>query len=359
MGLNKKFWKNKKVFISGHTGFKGTWLLLLLDYLGADIYGYSLEPNTTPSFYNLVKSSINHNSVINDIRNYEFLDKSLKFSNAEIIFHLAAQPLVQYSYNNPLETITTNIVGTSNILNAARSMPSVNAIINVTSDKCYLNSESSRGYRETDPLGGYDPYSSSKACSELISESFRNSFFDGEKIATARAGNVIGGGDWSSDRLIPDLIRAFNDNNTLHIRNPLSIRPWQHVIEPLFGYLTLAEKLYNKSKYAGAWNFGPNEQNLSKVIDLVNHSNNVFNRAGFKKIPIVEKKFDNYKHETSILRLDSTKARQELGWNGIFESEKSIEMTIEWYIAYFNNQNLYSFTIDQIENYINLKNNNE
>jgi len=271
--VTKKFWKNRRVLITGHTGFKGTWLSLWLNLLGARVAGYALDPPTQPSLFNLSGIKSNIESIIGDIRNDAKVRQVISDVKPEIIFHLAAQPLVRHSYEYPLETYSTNVMGTGNILEAIRTTGSVKAFVNVTTDKVYQNREWHWGYRENDPLGGYDPYSSSKACSELVTTAYRNSYFHpdnykehGVGIATARAGNVIGGGDWAQDRLIPDCIRAFLRNESIYIRNPDAIRPWQYVLEPLKGYLMLAGKLYsNGNVFSRAWNFGPDAEGEKSV----------------------------------------------------------------------------------------------
>ena len=266
---NNNFWKNKKVFLTGHTGFKGSWLAIWLNSLGAKIKGYSLEPpNNSFNLYSEAKVDNFVNSEINDICNYELLCASILKFSPDIIFHMAAQPLVRLSYEDPLKTFETNIMGTANILNAASKSNSVKAIVNITTDKCYENNEWYWGYKETDPMGGKDPYSSSKGCSELVTTAYRESFFRDRNIgiATARAGNVIGGGDWAKDRLIPDILKSFQNKKEVIIRNPNSIRPWQHVLEPIFGYLLLAENLFNKPKsFSDAFNFGPNHESNATV----------------------------------------------------------------------------------------------
>ena len=269
MEINYNFWSGRSVFLTGHTGFKGGWLALWLTEMGAKVYGYSLDATTSPNFFKIVnlKDKI-ENSTIGDIRNLSDLIKSIKAAKPSIIFHMAAQAIVRKSYDDPIETYTTNVIGTVNILEAARKVDTVEAIINITTDKCYENKEWNRPYQETDRLGGFDPYSSSKACSELVTDAYRNSFLKTEiKVATARAGNVIGGGDWAQDRLLPDFFRSITNNEVLHIRSPDAVRPWQHVLDPLSGYLILAEKLIkNGNNFAGSWNFGPDESGSKTVM---------------------------------------------------------------------------------------------
>jgi CDP-glucose 4,6-dehydratase len=275
--MNTSFWKDKKVLITGHTGFKGSWLCLTLHQLGASIFGYALEPPTEPSLYNICNIDSFVDSTIGDIRDYDTLYKTIARIKPEIIIHMAAQPLVRESYKNPVETYQINVMGTVQLLDAVRLIGGVKALVNVTTDKCYENKEWPWGYRENEPMGGYDPYSNSKGCSELVTSSFRNSFFNsatyaqhGLALASGRAGNVIGGGDWAEDRLIPDIIKAIAQGEKVKIRSPFAIRPWQHVLEPLTGYLTLAEKLYTEGpKYAEGWNFGPMDEDAKPVEWIV------------------------------------------------------------------------------------------
>jgi CDP-glucose 4,6-dehydratase len=277
MQFDKQFWKNKRVFLTGHTGFKGSWLSIWLDSLGANVHGYSLKPPTDPSLFNLCSIDRFTNSTIGDIRNRDLLKATLQKAQPEIVFHLAAQPLVRESFKNPVETYETNVMGTVNLLDAVRACPSVKAVVIVTTDKCYENREWHWGYRENDPMGGYDPYSSSKGCAELVTAAYRQSFFNPKDfdnhhiaVASARAGNVIGGGDWALDRLVPDCLKAILDGRKIIVRNPHAIRPWQHVLEPLRGYLLLAQKLFeNGPQFAEAWNFGPDDRDCRPVIDVV------------------------------------------------------------------------------------------
>lgn len=273
MTINKQLWNKKRVLITGHTGFKGSWLILLLHNLGSDVYGYALEPPTNPNMYEEAKIAGLVNSNIGDIRDYDKLLRVIQKVKPEIVIHMAAQPLVRESYKNPVDTYSTNVMGTVNLLEAIRQTPGIKAVVNVTTDKCYENKEWHWGYRENESMGGYDPYSNSKGCSELVTAAYRNSFFNskdyhkhGVALASARAGNVIGGGDWAEDRLIPDFIRAISKGEIVKIRSPYAIRPWQHVLEPLSGYLLLAEKLYTDGpKFAEAWNFGPDDRDAKNV----------------------------------------------------------------------------------------------
>jgi CDP-glucose 4,6-dehydratase len=354
---NSQFWENKKVFITGHTGFKGSWLSLWLISLGAKVTGYALEPPTNPSLFELCSLKDSMNSIFGDIRDRKILNKALKDADPDVIFHMAAQPLVNLSYQNPIETYEINVMGTINLLEGIRLLsqisPKRRAIINITTDKCYENNEWDWGYREIDRLGGYDPYSNSKACSELATMSYRNSFFNTNTyeeheigLATARAGNVIGGGDWAKNRIIPDCIRSFLLGKTLQVRNPHSVRPWQHVLEPLSGYLMLAEKLYHDGpNYGGAWNFGPAEEDTVPVERIIK-----FMLEKWNKDIKVEFSQSNF-HEAGMLKLDCSKAYSKLGWKPRWNIEKAIDKVIEWSIAYKNNEDLANLCLKQIKEY--------
>lgn len=354
--LNKKFWKNKKVFITGHTGFKGSWLCLWLKFLGADVKGYALKPPTSPNLFNLCRISEIVKSKIANIKNYKLLKKELLNFKPEIVIHMAAQPIVRESYKNPLETYSINVMGTVHLFEAVRNCKSVRVVVNVTTDKCYENKERKRGYCEDEPLGGYDPYSNSKACSELVTSSYRSSFFNSENykthkvaIASARAGNVIGGGDWAVDRLIPDCVRAILRKKFIVIRNPNAIRPWQHVLEPLSGYLILAEKLYiNGPKYVGAWNFGPDDSNAKTVEWIVKKICNRWEEGASYKI-------DKGKHpyEAHYLKLNCSKAKSDLNWYSKWSLDTTIDKIIEWTKAYKNKEDLREVCLKQIKEYIN------
>ena len=326
--MDYSIYKNKKVFITGHTGFKGSWLSLWLTELGAEICGYSLEPNTTPSMFESLdlKNKISK-SVIGDILDKEHLEKSLLGFKPDIIFHLAAQPLVRRSYSEPIITYQTNVIGTLNLLESARKCPSVNALINITTDKCYENIETKKGYKETDSLGGYDMYSSSKACSEILSSSYKRSFLseEGYCLATARAGNVIGGGDWAEDRLIPDCVRSINLGQKIELRNPDSVRPWQHVLEPISGYLLLGKKLLTDGrKYAESFNFGPDENSIIKVSDVASKFVKYYGKGEI----IINKKYNL--HEANLLLLNTEKAKNIIGWKPLYDNDKAIKLTAEW-----------------------------
>ena len=347
--IDKQFWSGKRVFLTGHTGFKGSWMSLWLHSLGAIIKGYSLEPNTFPSLFNEAKVNEIIDSNIGDIRNLVNLQKSLIQFDPDILIHMAAQPLVRYSYDKPIETYEVNVIGTAKVLEAALSCNKLKAIINITTDKCYENEESDKKYMEDDPLGGFDPYSSSKACSEIISSAYYRSFFQNKKVglATARSGNVIGGGDWAQDRLIPDILRSFQEKKSVIVRSPKSIRPWQHVLEPISGYLTLAQKLYcEPEKFSEGWNFGPNEEDAKSVEWILNKM--------ILKWPNATWKLDkNYSpHEANFLKLDIEKAKSRLCWLPAWNIEYSIDKSIEWHQAWLNKQNMQDFCVNQINQYI-------
>ncbi len=354
--MNLDFWKGKKVFITGHTGFKGSWLSLWLQSVGSEVTGYALIPPTQPSFFELCKVDELVYSIIADIRDGERLDKAMQMASPEVVIHMAAQPLVRESYRNPVDTYAINVFGTVNLLEAVRKCDSVKAVVNVTTDKCYENKEWVWGYRENEPLGGYDPYSSSKACSELVTAAYRNSFFNpkdyanhGVSLATARAGNVIGGGDWATDRLIPDCIRALLKNEKIIIRNPYAIRPWQHVLEPLSGYLALAQKLYEDGpEYAEAWNFGPNDEDAKPVEWVVRELCEKWGEGASYEIDKGE-----HPHEAHYLKLDCSKAMSQLGWAPRWDLEKAIDSIIEWTRAYNERQGIREVCLKQIEEYAN------
>ena len=352
--IDKAFWRNKKVFVTGHTGFKGSWLCLWLHSLGAEVTGYALNPPTEPSLFELCKLHKFITSIIADIKDGESLSKAVFSANPEIIIHMAAQPLVRESYKNPVETYTTNVMGTVNVFEAVRQCKSTKSIVNVTTDKCYKNKEWPWGYRENEPMGGYDPYSSSKGCSELVTSAYRNSFFNlkdydnhGVGLASARAGNVIGGGDWAVDRLIPDCVRSLLMGEKIIIRNPNAIRPWQHVLEPLSGYLVLAQKLYkNGPRYAEGWNFGPDDNDAKPVEWIVKKMCAKWGQNSSYEIDEGE-----HPHEAHYLKLDCSKAKSELGWYPKWNLEHAIDKIIEWTQAYKENKDLKELCLNQIEEY--------
>ena len=352
--FDTSFFSGKKVFVTGHTGFKGSWLCLWLNELGAKVTGYALHPPTEPNLYNLcVIDKIVH-SIIADIRDGEKLKEAISETKPEIVIHMAAQPLVRQSYSNPAETYSVNVMGTVHLFEAVRATGSVKAVINITTDKCYENKEDIRGYRENEPLGGFDPYSNSKACSELVTSAYRSSFFNpmdhgrhGLAVASARAGNVIGGGDWAADRLVPDCIRALLREEKIRIRNPNAVRPWQHVFEPLSGYLLLTQRLCEDGpRYAGAWNFGPHEDDARSVEWIVQRFCTRWGRKAEYEIDKGEKP-----HEAHYLKLDCSKSRVQLGWRPKWDLEKAIDSIIDWTVAYKEKRDLREVCLRQIREY--------
>lgn len=348
--MNRSFWNGKKVFLTGHTGFKGSWLSIWLQNCGSIVTGYSLAPITKLNLFELATVADGMNSIIGDVRDLEKLKKNMLSFSPEIVIHMAAQPLVRNSYKDPLDTYTTNVIGTVNLFEAIRETKSVKAVINVTTDKCYDNKEKNIGFRENEPLGGDDPYSNSKACSELVTNAYRSSFFnkiDSVKIASGRAGNVIGGGDWSKDRLIPDIFKSFFEKKQILIRNPDAIRPWQHVLEPLSGYLLLLENLYTKGdKFDEGWNFGPLDGDVKPVKVIVDY---LIEKWGYKDSYINDNSVQP--HEAQILKLDISKARDELGWEPNWDLFKALDSTVEWNKAFLKNEDLRSLTIKQIHEF--------
>lgn len=331
------FWAGKRVFVTGHTGFKGSWLSIWLHALGAKVTGYALPPPTDPSLYDLCRVDRLLHSIIADVRDTARLAAAVAANRPEIVFHLAAQPIVRESYKNPVETYSTNVLGTVNILQAIRSCSDVKAFVNVTSDKCYENREWVWGYRESEPLGGYDPYSSSKACSEMVTAAYRSSFFNPANpsghdagIASARAGNVIGGGDFAPDRLLPDCVRAILGGVPIHLRNPEATRPWQHVLEPLSGYLLLARKLHEDGRaFAGGWNFGPDESDVKPVSWVVGRFCRLWGDGAF-----VAPEGERHPHEARSLKLDCSKAKAELGWRPRWGIDEALERVVDWTKAF-------------------------
>ncbi len=348
-------WQNKRVFLTGHTGFKGGWLALWLHSKGAIVRGYALDPCTTPSLFEAAKIGSVLEDTRGDIRDAAKLEPALKEFAPEVVFHMAAQPLVRYSYEDPIGTYETNVIGTARVLDTIRRTPSVRAVVSVTTDKCYENKEWLWGYRETDPLGGYDPYSSSKACAEIVSAAYRSSYFHPSKIAehkcgvaTGRAGNVIGGGDWSTDRLIPDLVRGFLAGEPVLIRRPQAIRPWQHVLEPLQGYIQLAEHLLSAdaARYATAFNFGPADDDAQPVGWITEKMTQFWGGgASWVQDP------DPGLHEAGYLKLDASRARAELQWHPRLRLETTLQWLVEWYKAWQAGTDMHQFTLAQIKAY--------
>lgn len=348
--MNPSFWQGRRVFLTGHTGFKGGWLCIWLQSLGAELTGFALEPNTEPNLFTVAKVGQGMHSVIGDIRDLDALQIAMRQAQPNIVIHMAAQPLVRFAYAKPLETYATNVMGTAHVLEATRRSGSARAVVNVTTDKCYENREWEWGYRENEPLGGFDPYSSSKACSELISSAYRRSFLqrEGIALATARAGNVIGGGDWAEDRLVPDMLRAFAQREPAIIRNPDAIRPWQHVLEPLSGYLTLAERLCSDGeRWAQAWNFGPLDADARPVRWLADklatlwHSDASWQQNSGSDQP----------HEAHFLKLDVSKARSQLGWSPRWGLPHTLAAVVDWHKAWLHEQDMKSFCLKQINDY--------
>jgi CDP-glucose 4,6-dehydratase len=346
--MNPVFWKTKKVLITGHTGFKGSWLSLWLQNLGADVIGCSLQPPTHPNLFKIAHVADKMNSITGDVRDLKHLMSCFAENKPEIIIHMAAQSLVRPSYDDPIETYSTNVMGTVNLLEAVRHTDSVKVVIIVTSDKCYENQEWLWGYRENEPMGGHDPYSNSKGCAELVTSAYRNSYFN-EKVAVAsvRAGNVIGGGDWAKDRLIPDIINAFMENRSVMIRYPNAIRPWQHVLEPLNGYLMLAEQLWNKGEsFAEGWNFGSDEQDAKPVSWIADRLVQLWGKnAGW------ECDSAHHPHEANYLKLDCSKAKNSLKWSPKLSLETALEWIIEWYQSYHQGDDMREVTENQINRY--------
>lgn len=354
MPIDWSFWRGKSVFVTGHTGFKGGWLSTWLNQLGAVVYGYGLEPATTPSYFEACKLAGRIASDIGDIRDPDAVAHAMRTARPEIVFHLAGQPLVRRSYREPSATLATNVIGTANLLDAVLATTSVKAVVVITSDKCYRNNEWPWGYRESDALGGHDPYSASKACAELVCAAYRESFFQtGDRpvpIATARAGNVIGGGDWSADRVVPDAVRAFSSGTPLALRNPRAVRPWQHVLEPLSGYLLLAERLYREGRgFAGAWNFGPQDSDAVTVATLAEEMVRRWGAgASWRAL-----ESDCRLHESVHLKLDCGKARMLLSWRPRLHIGDAVRMAIEWYGEFYSNPgaDMYEASRAQIREY--------
>lgn len=352
--MNPQFWQGKRVFLTGHTGFKGGWLSLWLQQLGAEVTGYALQPPTNPSLFEVANVARGMRSIIGDVRDAEGIKRAVSDAQPDIVIHMAAQSLVRYSYANPVETYATNVMGTVHLLEAVRSTPCVKAVVNVTSDKCYENKEWFWGYRESEPMGGYDPYSNSKGCAELVTSAYRNSYFNPEKydehgvgVASARAGNVIGGGDWALDRLIPDILRAIGRGEAVLIRNPDAIRPWQHVLEPLSGYLMLAEELYGHGQaYVGGWNFGPYDTDAKPVGWIVERLIQAWGQGANWKLDGAPQP-----HEATYLKLDCSKAHTKLGWRPRWNIEQTIEKIVEWQKVCDRGADVRQITLSQINAY--------
>ena len=348
--VDASFWKGKKVYLTGHTGFKGSWLSLWLQNVGALVKGYSLDVNTQPALFSQANVTEEMESEIGDIRNLEQLTKSMVSFSPDILIHMAAQPLVRLSYQEPVDTYTTNVIGTVNVLEAARKCTNLKAIVSVTTDKCYENKEWEWGYRENEPMGGHDPYSSSKGCAELVTSAYRRSFFssgDTASLASARAGNVIGGGDWAEDRLIPDILRAFEKSEPVVIRNPLSTRPWQHVLEPLSGYLVLAQELFlNGDNFAEGWNFGPKDEDCKPVSWILDTMVTYWgNNASWN----LDK--NNNPHEAGFLKLDCSKASNRLKWNPKWNLEFTLKSIVDWHKLYTNGGDIKKQCLKEINIY--------
>jgi CDP-glucose 4,6-dehydratase len=351
MVIDNNFWYGRSVLITGHTGFKGGWLSYWLSQMGTKVHGYSLEPPTTPNFFTVCNlEKYLESSTIGNVLDFKHLHKALDQTSPEVVFHLAAQPLVRESYSSPIVTFETNVIGTANVMEACRSVPSIKAIVNITTDKCYENKEWTLPYRENDRLGGHDPYSASKACAEITAAAYRDSFLTEGNIhlASVRAGNVIGGGDWAADRLIPDFLRTLDNGKSLTIRSPNAVRSWQHVLESLSGYLMLAEKLFSKGNaFAEAWNFGPNDDDAKSVSWIVDQL--------CDRTPGAKWQTDNAQqpHEAGLLKLDSSKAKTRLGWKPSWNLETALNKTLEWHQAWQKGDDMAAYTSAQIQAYTN------
>ena len=349
--VSPSFWKGKRVFVTGHTGFKGSWLSLWLQDMGAIVKGYALEPNTNPNLFTQAKVAQNMESEIGDITDLKHITESMIAFNPEVLIHMAAQPLVRLSYQEPVLTYATNVMGTVNVLEAARNCTNLKAIVSVTTDKCYENKEWAWGYRENDAMGGHDPYSSSKGCAELVTAAYRKSFFNGTNsacLASARAGNVIGGGDWADDRLIPDIIKAFEKNKPVIVRNPMATRPWQHVLEPLSGYLLLAQHLYDYgSDFAEGWNFGPKDEDCKSVSWILDKMVDKWGKGASWELDK-----NNNPHEAGYLKLDCSKAATQLNWYPKWNLEDTLESIINWHQNYIVQKNIQEQCLLEIAKYI-------
>lgn len=351
VGINPAFWQGKTVLVTGHTGFKGSWLCLWLQSMGARVIGYALPPPTTPSLFEAANVAQGMVSIIGDVRDADHLKQVFAQHQPQVVLHLAAQALVRYSYANPVETYATNVMGTVNVLEAARSTPSLQSLVNVTTDKCYENREWVWGYRENEAMGGFDPYSNSKGCSELVTAAYRNSFFGKEgsaAIASARAGNVIGGGDWALDRLVPDIMRSIMEKRPVQIRSPHAIRPWQHVLEPLSGYLLLAEKLDADGKsFAEGWNFGPRDEDARPVSWIVEKLTQEWGEGACWRLDQGE-----HPHEANFLKLDCSKAAMRLNWRPRWNLETALQKITAWHKAHLAGSDMRAVTLGQIGSYL-------
>ncbi|QOX65071.1 CDP-glucose 4,6-dehydratase [Anoxybacterium hadale] len=352
--IDPSFYKDKKILVTGHTGFKGSWMCKVLIMNGAQVIGYALEPPTLPSLFAVANIDTSITSIIGDIRDLQLLKDTMQQFQPEIIIHMAAQPIVRESYLNPVYTYETNVMGTVNILEAVRCCHSVKSVINVTTDKVYKNNEWEWGYRENDSLDGYDPYSNSKSCSELVTSSYRNSFFTGRDIAisTCRAGNVIGGGDFAKDRIIPDCVRAMEKKIDINVRNPYSTRPYQHVLEPVYAYLMVAQKQYeNRPRYEGCYNIGPDDRDCVTTGTLVD----LFCKYWGDQATWNDLSEENAPHEASFLKLDCSKLKKVYAWEPSWNIEQAIEKTVEWSKAYLSKQNIELIMEKQIKEYMELE----
>lgn len=354
--IKPSFWHGKKVFVTGHTGFKGSWLCLWLEQMGAIVRGYSLPAPTEPSLFAVANVRQGLISEEGDIRDFFHLREALADFKPEIVFHMAAQPLVRLSYDEPIETYSTNVMGTVYVLEAIKQVGGVKAIVNITSDKCYENREWVWGYREDEAMGGYDPYSNSKGCAELVASAYRNSFFNvvkyhehGTALASVRAGNVIGGGDWAKDRLIPDILRSFENNQPVIIRNPHSIRPWQHVLEPLSGYLLVAQKLYTEGPaFAEGWNFGPNEMDATPVQAIVDTMVGLWGDKASWQLD-----GQDHPHEAHYLKLDCSKAKMRMEWHPRWDLNTTLSRIVSWHKAWLAGEDMRTYTLNEINDYMN------
>ena len=355
--MNSNFWKNKKVLLTGHTGFKGSWLSIWLKKLGVELVGFSKDIPTKPSLFEIAKVSEGMTSITGNIEDFTAIQKVLKENKPEIVIHMAAQSLVRKSYEEPINTFATNVMGTVNLLQAVKTTGSTRVLINITSDKCYENKGTEKAFSENSPMGGYDPYSSSKGCAELVTSSFRNSFFNlkeferhGCSLSSVRSGNVIGGGDWAKDRLIPDIMNSISKRIPTQIRNTRSIRPWQFVLEPLFGYLILAQRMWEEGKeFSEPWNFGPDETDCKSVKWILEKISKELDDGFSWK----EDTRDN-PHEAEMLKLDCNKAKKRLGWKTKLDVNETIEWTVNWYKEYFKNSDMKEYTENQIDKFMSL-----